>query len=612
MNSVDNELLQELAALAPKLPTGRLEFDHKDPFDVDAWLTKHGLDVASAGAWADGRRLILKTCPWNPEHTDRSAFIVQFPNGALAAGCHHDSCEGKGWPDLRDQVEPGWRKLDHDQRSSNGGEHSCPSINVTDGDLKELTDQVWAAINRANNPPWLFRQGNTIVRVNRDTDRQYYLDLVTDNRMRHHLARVARFYKTKNDRTTPTYPPMPVTKDVLATPNPPLPPITRITRLPVYSASGQLQTTPGYCQAARIYLDPPHGFKLRDISENPSEAELRDAKRLILEELLVDFPFVTGSDRAHTFALIVEPFCREMIDGCTPLFLIEKPSPGTGASLLADICTYISAGRSISAMTEGRDEDEWRKRLTAKLLQGPSVILIDNLRRKLDCAALSSAITAAFWEDRILGRSETARIPVLVTWIATGNNPALSNEISRRTVRIRIDAKQDQPWLRGGFRHPNLRHWVKEQHPNLVWGCLTIIQSWIASGRPKPQNGVVLGQFESWSETIGGVLEAAGIPGFLGNLDELYEASDADGAAYRDFVNAWWEEHQDSEVGVSELWPLIEEGEIPMELGSGAERSQKTRLGKLLVSIRDRQFGPYRVVKAGESSGANRWRLERQ
>ena len=59
--------------------------------------------------WQGGRKWVLPVCPWNPEHRNRSAYVVQFPSGAIAAGCHHNSCQGKGWPELRDVVEPGWR-----------------------------------------------------------------------------------------------------------------------------------------------------------------------------------------------------------------------------------------------------------------------------------------------------------------------------------------------------------------------------------------------------------------------------------------------------------------------------------------------------------------------
>ena len=40
----------------------------------------------------------------------------------------------------------------------------------------------------------------------------------------------------------------------------------------------------------------------------------------------------------------------------------------------------VLTGSSASVMTEGRDDDEWRKRLTAKLRQLPVLLLIDNLR----------------------------------------------------------------------------------------------------------------------------------------------------------------------------------------------------------------------------------------
>ena len=71
-------------------------------------------------------------------------------------------------------------------------------------------------------------------------------------------------------------------------------------------------------------------------------------------------------------ALLLLGFLRGMIDGPTPLHLIEKPTPGTGATLMVDAIATILTGAGASVMTEGRDEDEWRKRITAKLRQIPT------------------------------------------------------------------------------------------------------------------------------------------------------------------------------------------------------------------------------------------------
>ena len=128
-------------------------------------------------------------------------------------------------------------------------------------------------------------------------------------------------------------------------------------------------------------------------------------------------------------------------------------------------------------MTEGRDEEEWRKRITATLRTGPAAVVIDNIRHRLDSSALSSAITTPCWEDRVLGASETLRARVRCAWIGTGNNPALSGEMARRTVRIRLDAKVDRPWLREGFRHPNLRGWVAERRGDIIDAVLTLCRA---------------------------------------------------------------------------------------------------------------------------------------
>ncbi len=337
------------------------------------------------------------------------------------------------------------------------------------------------------------------------------------------------------------------------------------------------------------------------------------ARSLILDDLLDGFPFVGEPERAHAVALLVLPFVRALIGGPTPLHLIEKPMPGTGASLLADALTFPATGRPPAVMTEGRDEDEWRKRLTARLRGGAAVVLIDNLRHRLETANLAAALTSTRWEDRLLGTSDTVRLPVRCAWIATGNNPALSSEIARRTVRIRLDAQQDRPWLRRTFRHPNLRAWVAAHRSDLVWACLTLAQAWLADGKPVDEGAPSLGMFEEWSKVIGGILETAEIPGFLGNLDNFYDQTDTEGAAIRTFVAAWWEHFGEQPVGVVDLWRVVAGSTIDLDLGDGNERALRIRLGRMIGTLRDRHYaieeGTVRVAGAGTVKKIQRWKL---
>lgn len=107
LEPVPYDLLEVLAAQMPTTPTQPTKTAEK--FNVENWIRERIPEVGGPQDWNGGRRWVLPVCPWNPDHTNRSAFVVQFQSGALAAGCHHNGCAGKGWHDLRDTLEPGWR-----------------------------------------------------------------------------------------------------------------------------------------------------------------------------------------------------------------------------------------------------------------------------------------------------------------------------------------------------------------------------------------------------------------------------------------------------------------------------------------------------------------------
>ena len=76
-------------------------------FNLGDWIMGHELKVAFQGPWGEGgTKWILDQCPWNPDHTNRSAYIVQLRSGAIAARCKHNGCAGKEWKDLKSLYEP--------------------------------------------------------------------------------------------------------------------------------------------------------------------------------------------------------------------------------------------------------------------------------------------------------------------------------------------------------------------------------------------------------------------------------------------------------------------------------------------------------------------------
>ena len=111
LSVVSLEQLKRLAAMVPEAPKPkpqpRKNGKHTS-FDLEQWIEEHNLPVVNAKEWNGGRMWILNPCPWNPEHTNKAAFITQFPNGAIGAGCHHNGCADKNWQALRELYEPDW------------------------------------------------------------------------------------------------------------------------------------------------------------------------------------------------------------------------------------------------------------------------------------------------------------------------------------------------------------------------------------------------------------------------------------------------------------------------------------------------------------------------
>lgn len=102
---VTEEKLRAVAAWRPRPePTARNTTG--ESFDIEGFIARNGLELRGPHSWQGGRKWIFRVCPWNSDHTNRAAYVVQFSSGAIAAGCHHDGCQGKGWRELRLLFEP--------------------------------------------------------------------------------------------------------------------------------------------------------------------------------------------------------------------------------------------------------------------------------------------------------------------------------------------------------------------------------------------------------------------------------------------------------------------------------------------------------------------------
>ncbi len=531
----------------------------------------------------------LVKCPWADHHTggddEAALFKKRGRSGGYAFKCLHSHCSNHNVADV--YVFFGYNE-DRDADSR-------PRVLVGVTDLHKKTQEVFDVLVDINDiapHPIIYLFGNAFGRITWMTrDDRPATDLLTHDKMKNLLAQEICFQTlAKEGGFAPAYPPDQVITNMLAVAEPPpYPRIRRLVSAPVFAPDGTLITTPGFHPAAGVYYTPTPGFVLKPVSAIPSAAELIEARHIIEDELLFDFCFSSQADKAHAIALLLLFFARDLISGDLPLHLIEKPEVGTGAGKLADACMIPALGGRQGIITDCDDEDEWRKRITATLLEAPEAVLLDNVV-KIDSHQLAALFTSKTWTDRILGITRMVTLPADMPWVATGCNPEIGYDIVRRIVAIRLDAKMADPTTRSGFKH-ELPKWAIEQRSEIVWAALTLIQHWIANGR-KPFTGTIVASFEQWSIVMGGILEAAGIKGFGTNAATFRKASNVRGNAWNAVVEAWWDSHKSDYVGSNDVWSIVQAEGVEGDLGlhSGKIRDVRVAFGLQLRTQRGRQF----------------------
>ena len=556
LGCVSLQQLADLAALLPAPPASaasgpRRGAASRAAFDLHQWITAHGLPVVAEGVWQhSGYRWVLNPCPWNPAHTNKSAFVVQFANGAIAAGCHHNGCSGADWQALRELYEPGYQASaqtatlhggSHGYASMNGSAASasspppCPTATpgqaaaagqtpaprpdiIIGPEIADVTDAAEDALLRLPDAPLVYQRARGLCVIaygaeapkwlHRPEDVPIAVDASTAY-LRELVGRAALWWKL--DKRTKKYeqalPPAWVVETIQGRVSWPFPPLEGIVYSPTVRPDGSLLDAPGYDAETGLYLDlsgpafPPL----------PAHPTLDNARTAIgtLQAPLIDFPFAESWHFSAALAAILSLVCRFAILGNVPLFAMRANTRGSGKGLLADVVSIIGSGRAAPRWPQVTEDEEERKRLLTVALAGYPVIHIDNVTKPLGSPALDLALTAPSFSDRILGTHDSREAPLSMVWLASGNNMQFKGDTARRIVPIDLDPKMEKPEERTGFHHDPLIPWVRHERPWLTVAALTIIKAFFEAGCPS-QGITPMGSFEQWSALVRQALLWAG------------------------------------------------------------------------------------------------------
>jgi hypothetical protein len=496
-------------------------------------------------------------------------------------------------------------------------------ILVTNRQLSDLTDECLAALVAANDPPVLFVRGGTPTRVRFGDHARPLTEPVDARMLDNRLTRVAEFVKRTDHGFVDDFPPPRIATNILAAESWPFPVLAGCVETPFMRTDGSVVDTSGFDAASGLLLVPRPAAVFPSVSSEPTSTDIAHARKLLLGELLADFPFIDEASQTNAVALLLTPLLRNLIDGPVPLALVSASQMGTGKGLFVDVVSLVAFGRNAPVGLAPTSSEEFRKRITAAFMGGDAMIVLDNLDDVLRSSVLAGALTAPVWTDRILGVSRTVTIAPRVTWCATGNNIELGGDLARRCYLIELASGTAYPWRRApsSFRHPDLLKWVAEHRGELVWAGLTLARAWFAAGCPE-WLGPTLGRFTEWCGLIGGILRHAELPAFLQNLERVYDNADTEAAEWTAFLEAWERDPDARAVATTtyilnatskphDPWPIP--SDIAGRLDHAGDAGRTTVFGKALARVAGRRFNQQglRVEWAGRDghSKAALWRV---
>jgi putative DNA primase/helicase len=421
-----------------------------------------------------------------------------------------------------------------------GAAHILPTIRLVNGQLPRAVEETERALLSAGTA--IFSRAGTLVYPVAETTtasdgrrtvmarlRAFVVDSFIEP-----VAEAAIFqrFSLRQNAWTDIDPPLQLVRMVLSRDRRwVFPRVSGVITTPTLRADGSLLATPGYDLRSELYL--LLSLQLPPIPERPTR-EQAIAALATLKGLFAEFSF---QRRELDCSIALSGLLTALLRGSlptAPVYLIAADTPGTGKSYLVDVIAMIADGRLCPVITASKNVEETEKRLGSMLLNGVSIVSLDNCTHDLGGELLCQITERPVVKIRILGRSEMPDCECHTALFATGNNITFKGDMVRRGLKCNLEALDERPELRE-FQQDTLEV-AAVNRGTYVAAALTIVRAYLAAGSPSVCRP--FGSYAAWSRMVRSPLVWLGEPDPTGSLDEIRE-EDVELTNIREFVGLW-------------------------------------------------------------------------
>lgn len=277
-------------------------------------------------------------------------------------------------------------------------------------------------------------------------------------------------------------------------------PCAGVVNVPLFR-NGELVTTQGWDAASQLILDVP---TLPAIAARPTRNDALTALGRLLRPFR-GFIEPQTVDRVALTAAVMTAVLRPSLQAA-PAILFDGNLPGVGKGKIARSLSVLTGDGLPAVITEGHNDEETEKRISAAIISGVPVVVLDNLQRHVASSALESALTEATATIRVFGKLQNLRIPCRTLILLTANNATLRRDMLRRTLPVRILVPAEAPEDRYFDFDPVAE--VCASRAEMLASAFTIARAWwlVRNDAEQHRHVKTLGSFAEWSELVGGLV----------------------------------------------------------------------------------------------------------
>lgn len=312
-----------------------------------------------------------------------------------------------------------------------------------------------------------------------------------------------------------------------------LPPLAGVVRQPYFRESdGTLITQAGYDKLSqRFGVFDPRQFVIPEPTPEAACAALA-----LLEDLLTEFHFVAGTDKAAALSAICTAVVRPSLSQA-PGFHVRAPVFGSGKTYLCELIGAFAGPGGNAKVSYPTTSEEATKVILSLLLTSPAVIEFDDMDTDwIPHGTINRMLTSEKITDRILGVSKTATVSTRTLFLGSGNNVGPIRDLLRRVLTIHIDPRNATPATMTYTGRPVDK--VRQYRGKYVSAVLTIIQAWRNAGMPRSAADSIVTFGGAWSDYCRFPLMWLGHPDPATALLEQVR-HDPDGDALRGLMMEW-------------------------------------------------------------------------